>query len=122
MNIPEEEMAVYRATHRRRLAEQKRKLTERRERAWQVAREGARLLKEEFGATRVLLFGSLLVPEWFHEHSDVDLAADGIDERQFLRAQGRLLDIDFAISVDLVEIPYAPPRLRATIEEEGIEL
>jgi tRNA nucleotidyltransferase (CCA-adding enzyme) len=46
----------------------------RRDRALRVAREAARILKESFGATRVLLFGSLAKESWFHIRSDVDLA------------------------------------------------
>jgi predicted nucleotidyltransferase len=91
-------------------------------RAWDVARRGAQMLKDQFGAARVAVFGSVLRPEFFYERSDVDLAVWGLDERLYLRAVSRLLDLDPEISVDLVEMEFAPSRLREAIEQEGMIL
>jgi len=120
--ITAEEMAIYRATARRRWERKKREADQRRERAWRVARWAARLLKERFGATKVVVFGSLTRDGLFHPHSDVDLAVWGIDERMYYRAVSRLLSLDPAISVDLVEAERARPALRAAIEREGVPL
>lgn len=38
----------------------------RREKAWEVARAAARLLRERFGAARVVAFGSLAHRAWFN--------------------------------------------------------
>lgn len=48
---------------------------ERWEQAWEVARAAARLLREQLGATRVVVFGSLAHRAWFTPWSDIDLAA-----------------------------------------------
>ncbi len=48
-------MAVYRATAQRRAAEAARALASRRARAQEVARQAAMLLKEQFGATQVVV-------------------------------------------------------------------
>lgn len=32
------------------------------------------------GANRIFLFGSILKPEKFYEHSDIDIAVEGIDD------------------------------------------
>ncbi len=119
LNLTPEQMAGYRAGARRREQQRAQALAARRERAWDVARRGAQMLKEQFGAARVAVFGSVLRPEVFFERSDVDLAVWGLDERLYLRAVSRLLDLDPEISVDLVEVEFASPRLREAIEQEG---
>ena len=75
MQITEQEMEIYRRSARERARKRQVELDERRQRAWEVARLAADLLKNEFGAPRVVLFGSLLRPQLFHARSDVDLAA-----------------------------------------------
>ena len=120
--ISNEQMAVYREGWRRRRELQRQVLSDRHARAWDVARQGAALLRTQFGAERVAVFGSLLYPEKFYERSDVDLAVWGLDERLYLKALARLLDLAPEISVDLVEVEFARPRLRAAIEAEGVPL
>ncbi|KAA3664800.1 MAG: nucleotidyltransferase domain-containing protein [Chloroflexi bacterium] len=88
-------------------------------RAWQVAEQGAALLKSEFGAERVAVFGSLLAPNLFHHRSDVDLAVWGLPEDDYFRAVGRLQSLDGQISVDLVVVEMASPRLQKKIAHEG---
>lgn len=92
-----------------------------------AAKLGARLLKEKFGAKRVVLFGSLLDLKRMSWHSDIDLAVWGLPEKEFYRA-GAALDrailesgYDFS-PVDLVEAQYAKPHILKAIEEEGLEL
>lgn len=94
---------------------------QRAEQALAVARDAATVLREEFGARRVWLFGSL-ARGTFDAASDIDLAVDGIDEKAFLRALGRLLGLRPEFPVDLVDVREAGPRLRAVIESEGIPL
>ena len=80
------------------------------------------MLKEQFGAAQVAVFGDLLYPDKFYERSDVNLAVWGLDERLYLKAVSRLLDIDPEISVNLVEAEFARPYLLALIEQEGAAL
>jgi len=122
LNITPEQMAGYREGYRRRREQRRQALAARHGRAWQVARAGAQMLREQFGAARVVVFGSVLYPDKFYEHSDVDLAVWGLDERSYLKAVSRLLDIDPEISVDLVEAEFARPTLLAVIEQEGVAL
>jgi predicted nucleotidyltransferase len=122
LQITPEQMTGYREGYRRRRAQRQQAMSARHARAWQVARAAATLLKEQFGAAQVAVFGSVLRPERFHERSDVDLAVWGLDERMYLKAVSQLLDLDPEISVDLVEAEFAAPRLRAVIEQEGVLL
>lgn len=122
LNLTPEQVAAYRAGARRREQQRTQALADRHTHAWDVARRGAQMLKEQFGAAQVAVFGSVLRPEVFYERSDVDLAVWGLDEHLYLRAVSRLLDLDPEISVDLVEVEFAPARLREAIEQEGVIL
>ncbi len=116
------EVAEYARGMRARAAAREKELEARREKAWEVARRAAALLKQEFGVTRVVLFGSLIWPRLFHPRSDVDLAVWGLDERLYFKAVACLLDLDSEIGIDLVEAEEAKPSLKAAIERDGIEL
>ena len=94
----------------------------RRERAWQVARRAAALLRDRFGATRVVAFGSLARGEGFTRWSDVDIAAWGISPSDTFRAVAAVLDVDSEIQVNLVDVAICRPALLASIERDGIDL
>jgi uncharacterized protein len=116
------EMDIYAATARTRARARLERLEARRLRGWALAQRAAVRLKDEFGARRVAVFGSVLRPRLFHERSDVDLAVWGLDEHLYLRALAALLDLEPEISVDLVEAEQARPELRQVIEKDGIAL
>lgn len=118
--VTEDDMAIYRATARRRWAQEQQEMSQRRERAWALARQASSLLREQFNASRVMVFGSLVRSGLFHLRSDVDLAVWGLDERVYYRAVSQLLSLDPSIEVDLVIAEEAPATLRAVIEEEGV--
>ena len=120
LDLTPEQIAAFRAGARRREEKKRQALAERHQRAWQVVQRAARMLKEQYGAESVVVFGSVLTPKRFHERSDVDLAVWGLDERLYYKVVSRLLDLDATISVDLVEAETARPRLRVVIEEEGV--
>ncbi|MEW6218552.1 MAG: nucleotidyltransferase domain-containing protein [Thermodesulfobacteriota bacterium] len=113
------ETTFFRQAGRQRARLRQQALAERRERAWAVAHRGAALLRETFGANRVVLFGSLAAGRTFDERSDVDLVAWGLEERVYLRAISWLLDLDPTIPVDLLRGEELPEAIRAHIEEEG---
>jgi len=120
--LTEEEMAVYRATARQREKQQHRERAARAERAWTHARRAAELLKAQFGARRVIVFGSLTQPDFFHRRSDVDLAVEGIASRDFWRAWSALDILGFEFEIDLIDVETAPPALCLAIEQQGVEL
>lgn len=120
MKVTQEEMRIYRKSAYERIQRREAELAERRQRGWEVARQAAAVLKDEFGANRVVLFGSLLQPKLFHARSDVDLAVWEVEH--YFRAVARLLDLDPEIEINLVPIEDARPELRTVIEREGVEL
>jgi len=115
-------LAPYRATVRARSERDARALDARRERALNLARTAASLLTREYGATRVVLFGSLAHGRWFSDASDIDLAARGLGAEAHLLALARLEDIAGGLRIDLVRAEHCPPTLLAAIEEDGVAL
>ncbi len=95
---------------------------ERWERAWEQARIAARLLREEFGVTRVVAFGSLAHRDWFSPWSDIDLAAWEIPVDQFYRAVAVVTGISQDFQVNLVAPENCRTSMRQSIEREGIDL
>jgi predicted nucleotidyltransferase len=95
---------------------------ERWERAWSVAQAAAEVLREQFGATRVVAFGSLAHRDWFTPWSDIDLAAWGISPGAFYRAVAVVTGISPEFKLDLVAPEDCQPSLRDVIEREGVTL
>jgi predicted nucleotidyltransferase len=115
-------MAVYRATARRRAEEEARALALRRVRAQEVARQAAALLKEQFSAAQVAVFGSTVHGHWFSATSDIDLAAWGLASDDYFTAVARLQDLSPEFKVDLVAVERCKPKLREIIAREGVIL
>jgi predicted nucleotidyltransferase len=88
----------------------------RRSEAWQLARKAAELLKSEFGAARVVVFGSLAHEDWFTPWSDVDLVAWGIPPSRFFGAVAALIDLGTEVDIELVDPEICSPGLHETIE------
>jgi len=86
----------------------------------QAAREAAEVLRSEYGAKHVWLFGST-VHDWFHEDSDLDLACEGVPLDQLGAAWDRVVEI-VGNEVDLVAIEEADAHLRKRIQVSGERL
>lgn len=106
------------------LAKPKRRddLKTRRLRSWRIARKAAKILKTEFGAEKVVVFGSLVHPVLFHDRSDVDLAVWGLKGREYYRAVSVLLDIEPTVSIDLIAFEDARRPVQDTILKDGRKL
>jgi len=117
-----EQLAAYRASARARAAEREEARARRRDLAWEVARRAAALLRAEFGASRVVVFGSLATGVVFDDRSDIDLAAWGVPYEELWRASGSVAAIDTRFVVDFVRAEEASPGLVGVIERESVEL
>lgn len=112
-------LAIYRQTAQARQEMRRAAIEARRQRAWQVARNAAVLLRRDFGATRIVAFGSLTNQKLFHVHSDIDLAVWDLDEGLYFRAVGVLQGLDPEFSLDLIRFEDASPVFQGTILQEG---
>ncbi|MCM1984761.1 nucleotidyltransferase family protein [Lyngbya confervoides] len=115
------ELAQYRATAQRRQTAHAQQQVQRQRQGWQVARQAARVLKQEFGVQQVWLFGSMLEARRVRLELDIDLAVAGLADDRYLEAVAQLLDLS-AFAVDVVQMEHAKPRLREVIEQQGVEL
>jgi uncharacterized protein len=120
MKITQENMEIYRRSARERSRQRQDELDERLKRAQELAHQAAEILKSEFGANRVVLYGSVIHPELFHLRSDVDLAVWNV--QHYFKAVARLLELDPHLEVNLAPVEDLRPELLAVIEREGIEL
>jgi predicted nucleotidyltransferase len=82
--------------------------------------DAKQLLRERYGARRVVLFGSFARVDTT-ERSDVDLAVEGLDPAGYFTAIADLTGLLDA-PVDLVEIERAPTSLLARLALEGVVL
>ena len=117
-----EQIEVYAATLRARTAETVRRRQARHEQAWTVARQAAQILRAQYGATGVRVFGSLVEGDHFTERSDIDMAAVGFTPAVHMEALGRLLRLSPDFEFDLVDLERCPEGLRQAVERAGVEL
>jgi predicted nucleotidyltransferase len=82
----------------------------------------AAMLKTRFAARRVVLFGSLAHAAWFMPDSDVDLAVEGLANKDYWQAWKMVEEIISDRPVDLIEIEAVGESLRRAIERYGVEL
>ncbi|MFW6016937.1 MAG: nucleotidyltransferase family protein [bacterium] len=94
------------------------KVEKRYKKALTEAQKAASLLKNQFGAEKVWLFGSLRNKDKFHIKSDIDLAEVGIPDERFYAAVGAINRGEFKI--DLVDIKNCRKSIRKAIDKEGI--
>jgi predicted nucleotidyltransferase len=86
------------------------------EQALEAARVCMQLLKERFGARRVILFGSVAGQSPWHERSDIDLAVEGLVPSELFTAYTACRDLlPRGVELDLVPLEQAHPELRARI-------
>ena len=124
LNIAGEQLKAYKRTARARHAARQGQDQALRERAWALAQRAAQLLKADYGATRVLLFGSLAQPDRFTHRSDIDIAAWGLTSTNWLKAGStvRYLDQAHEFEINVVDTACAPSELLESIERYGVPL
>jgi predicted nucleotidyltransferase len=121
VEISPDQMARYRVAHRAQEAQRRQALAVRLRALRAGAEAAGAVLQRDFGATRVLLFGSAAHGQGIHERSDIDLAVEGIAAHDFWAA-GAAAERAAGFALDLVDLTYAQPSLAAHIQETGIEL
>ena len=94
------------------------------QRAWKIAQAASKVLKNKYGATRVILFGSLVKGSRFTPWSDVDLSVSGLPPGSYYKAAGEIMDMGMAkgIRIDVLDPVDCLKTMRNRIRQEGIEL
>ena len=92
------------------------------EQAWQVAYEIATLLYDEFGATQVVIFGSLAEPINFTKSSDIDIAVWGLSDKIHSDVYWKVKDIDTGFKIDLINFDTTKGLFRERIQQQAIPI
>jgi predicted nucleotidyltransferase len=95
---------------------------ERWRRGWQIASFLATLLREQFGASRVAVFGSLNHSDCFDANSDIDLVAWGIPPALFYQAVAAVTSVSSEFEVDLVDGDSCSTSFLNTLAIEAVTL
>jgi uncharacterized protein len=88
----------------------------------QLAQLAAQILKEEYGAKRVVLFGSGIQPTALTQWSDIDLAAWGLPAQRYFAAVAAVTSLSEEFRIDLIDPESCSQSLLMTIERDGIDL
>jgi predicted nucleotidyltransferase len=107
---------------RRQAAVRRRQVALRHEQAWDTARQVAQFLRQAYQPTRIVAFGSLVHPERFGLHSDIDIAVEGIPWPEYLQACNAVEALFPMFKIDLVDVAIVSALMRQRIEEYGQEL
>jgi predicted nucleotidyltransferase len=113
----------YVAGWRRRLNADEERLNIRAQEAASAAQKCAQVLYENYGVTKVYLFGSLRDPEVFHEKSDIDLVVEGLPPHLYFKALAELWRLlPPGMELDLIPFEDADSELRERVVKEGVTL
>lgn len=88
--------------------------------AWVEVRQIAQLLRQQFGATRIIVFGSL-VRDRFQDQSDLDLAVAGIAKDRYFEAVAAANGCSQRW-VDLKPLEELEPYFRQRVLDTGVEI
>ena len=100
----------------------KKEIYERHKKALSKAYKAGMILKEDYGAKKVWIFGSLCDRERFNKYSDIDLAAKGISDERFFAAVAAVTRTIKDYKVDLIDIDDCRKSLYNTVKKEGVEI
>lgn len=96
------------------------KLEKRKDRALSIANEVAKMLKKDYHATSVILFGSLAYGN-FGEYSDIDLYVIGF-QGNYWQAVSRAIEISQDIDISIMCEEDAYEEFKKEARERGIKL
>lgn len=101
------------------IAQESELLEQRRQEALATSDRCIQILKQDFGATEVIVFGSLRGDSIWHWQSDLDLAVRGMTSQAISQAYSAIEKISPAwLKVDLIQVDEMPDRFRSRILQE----
>ncbi|SHJ49901.1 nucleotidyltransferase family protein [Desulfofundulus thermosubterraneus] len=109
----------YLAGHKRRARLEEKSLAARKREAWEKAKQLAEELPLLFPLRRIYLFGSLTGGH-FTTLSDIDIALEGLEEKDHLKALTAAENIARPFQVDVILLEEAPLSLKKKIYNQGV--
>ncbi len=92
------------------------------QRAWQTAYQVATLLYEAFGATQVVVFGSLTEPMSFTKESDIDIAVSGLSDDDYDKARNAIWDLKSGFKIDIINFDRSEGVFRERVKHQAIPI
>ena len=92
------------------------------EQAWELIPKLAAMLREEYGAEKVQVFGSAIKLEYFSMTSDIDLVVWGVPASLYFLAATAADEFDDAFKVDVVDVKFCRLSLLEVIDAEGVDV
>ena len=120
--MPSPSLTSYRETLRQRSRAADQEQVRRRKQGRHAAQRAAARLKRDYGATRVVLFGSFAREGRLGPRSDIDLAVWGVPPASYYEAVARVQEVVAPFRADLIRMERSPGSLRDHVQQEGIEL
>jgi predicted nucleotidyltransferase len=117
--IASEQLSIYRQKAEQNWQKSHLDREKRRVKAWQLVEKAKVLLKEKFGVTKIMVFGSLIHEDCFTLWSDIDIAAWGISPLDTFKAIGEVRELDDTIEINLFDSETCQPELVEKILQEG---
>ena len=90
------------------------------QRAWKTAHQIADMLYQDFGATRVAVFGSLAERDWFTQFSDIDIVAWGISMDAYWDVYGKVVYFDATFNIDFVTFEETKGLFRERVQRQAV--
>ncbi|MDE0634443.1 MAG: hypothetical protein OXI43_01135 [Candidatus Poribacteria bacterium] len=90
------------------------------QRAWTVAHRLAAVLYQDYGASKVAVFGSLAEREWFTEHSDIDIVVWGVSYNRCLDALWDTEGLGSEFKIDIINFKSINRSFRERILSQAI--
>lgn len=92
------------------------------QRAWTVAHRLAAVLYQDYGASKVAVFGSLAEREWFTEHSDIDIVVWGVSYNRCLDALWDTEGLGSEFKIDIINFKSINMSFRERILSQAIPI
>ena len=90
--------------------------------AWQTAYQVATLLYEKFGATQVVVFGSLTEPMSFTKESDIDIAVSGLSDGAYDKAWNAIWGFKSGFKIDIINFDRSKGLFRERVKHQAIPI
>ncbi|MEC9490687.1 MAG: nucleotidyltransferase domain-containing protein [Halanaerobiales bacterium] len=93
-----------------------------RQKALKAAEKASEILKKEYDADKVILFGSILDKDKFNLKSDIDLAVIGLADELYFKAYAQISRDVGEFSIDLLDFKDCRDSFKKEIVNNGVEL
>ncbi len=87
------------------------------QKARKVTEKLVKTLVGRYHVKKIVLVGSILNEDRFHEHSDIDLCVAGLSDKDYFQALGELTMEAGEFNIDLIPIEDASERMRDYISK-----